>query len=54
MFMEGTTVLDQVGGMDQEQLEQKCKKFGTPKKGEPRIIEVFCTLNQLYNGNFSY
>ena len=50
MFMDGTNVIDQVGGMDQEQLEQKCKKYGTPKKGEPKIVDVFCTLEELFTG----
>ena len=50
MFMEGTNVVDQVGGMDQDQLEEKCKKYGTPKKGEPKMIDVYCTLEELYNG----
>ena len=50
MFMEGTNVVDQVGGMDQDQLEEKCRKYGTPKKGEPKMIDVYCTLEELYNG----
>ena len=50
MFMEGTNVVDQVGGMDQDQLEEKCKKYGTPKKGEPKMIDVYCTLEELYTG----
>ena len=50
MFMEGTNVVDQVGGMDQDQLEEKCKKYGTPKKGEPKMIDVYCTLEELYSG----
>ena len=48
--MEGTNVVDQVGGMDQDQLEEKCKKYGTPKKGEPKMIDVYCTLEELYTG----
>ena len=50
MFMEGSSVIDQVGGMDQDQLEEKCKKYGTPKKGDPKIIDVDCTLEELYKG----
>ena len=50
MFMEGTQILDQVGGMDQDQLEMKCAKYGTPKKGEPKIIDVYCSLEELYTG----
>ena len=54
MFMEGTNVVDQVGGMDQDQLEEKCKKYGTPKKGEPKMIDVYCTLEELYSGKWSW
>ena len=50
MFLDGTTVVDQVGGMDQDALEAKCKKYGEPKKGEARVVEVFCTLEELFTG----
>lgn len=50
MFLDGSKVIDQVGGMDQSQLEEKCKKYGTPKKGEPRVVDVQCTLEELFTG----
>jgi len=50
MFLDGTSVLDQVGGMDQDALEARCKKYGEPKKGEARVVEVFCTLEELFTG----
>lgn len=45
-------MVDQVGGMDQDALESKCKKYGEPKKGEARVVEVFCTLEELFTGLF--
>ena len=50
MFLEGTEQIDSVGGVDPEQLERKCGEYGQPRKGEPVLHDVNCTLEELYVG----
>jgi len=50
MFLEGTEQIDSVGGVDPEQLERKCGEYGKPRKGEPVLHDVNCTLEELYVG----
>merc|ERR1719431_98973 len=37
LFLEGTTQLDSVGGVDPDQLKSKCAQYGTPRKGTTQL-----------------
>ncbi len=50
VFLEGQSRIDYVGGMDKEQLNNKCAKHGTPVKAEPVEHELVCTLEELFVG----
>ena len=50
VFLEGPSRIDYVGGMDREQLKDKCAKHGTPVKGEPVEHDLVCSLEELFVG----